>query len=296
MHGPLFEPLPMLAREQSAADLETLERLLGLAPGPQPSVMIVSAHPDDETIGAGAQIPRIERLLIVEVTDGSPARPVDAHNAGFATRHAYAAARRNELLAALHLGGIPSGRVLELGVVDQEASLELSGLTRVILRNIWDFQADAVLTHPYEGGHPDHDACAFAVQEACRLMARAHLTSPARIEMAGYHAWRGEPEVATIETGEFLPYPDCMEIVVALDPAARELKRRMFNCFQSQEGMLSHFHTDSERFRIAPEYDFTRPPHPGRLLYERFDWGMSGARWRELAREALRDLEPKPEP
>jgi len=45
-----------------------------------------------------------------------------------------------------------------------------------------------------------------------------------------------------------------------------------------------------ERFRAAPVYDFTQAPHPGKLFYENFDWGMTGERWRDLAAEALNEL------
>jgi len=31
-------------------------------------------------------------------------------------------------------------------------------------------------------------------------------------------------------------------------------------------------------------------PNSGDLLYERHDWGMTGARWQALVREALDDL------
>ena len=39
-------------------------------------VMIVVAHPDDETIGMGAQLCRFHDALLLEVTDGAP-RDVD---------------------------------------------------------------------------------------------------------------------------------------------------------------------------------------------------------------------------
>ena len=35
-----------------------------------------------------------------------------------------------------------------------------------------------------------------------------------------------------------------------------------------------------ERFRPTPGYDFSRPPHPGLLWYERLGWPLDGARWR----------------
>jgi len=283
----------MKLSEKSARDrnIRALEGLLGLITGSRPAAVVVAAHPDDETIGAGAHLHRFERLSIVEVTDGSPVRLAN----GFASRHAYAAARHRELLAALHTGGVPPERLVELGIVDQEASLDLSGLTRLILRQLWNLQPDAVLTHPYEGGHPDHDACAFAVQEACGIMERAHLNPPARIEMAGYHARSGEPGTG-MAAGVFLPAPGCYEAAILLDPERRALKRHMFACFRTQQAMLANFPTEVERFRTAPRYDFTLPPHPGELFYERFDWGISGRRWRELAGGALRELEPVAEP
>ena len=54
--------------------------------------------------------------------------------------------------------------------------------------------------------------------------------------------------------------------------------------------MLAPFPLDEERFRAAPLYDFTRPPHPGTLHYERHPWGMSGERFRALARAALEEM------
>ena len=36
-------------------------------------VMIIVAHPDDETIGMGAQLCRLHNSLLLQVTDGAPA-------------------------------------------------------------------------------------------------------------------------------------------------------------------------------------------------------------------------------
>ena len=57
--------------------------------------MIVVAHPDDETIGLGAQLGRFEDALLVHVTDGAPRDGDDARNYGFASVADYAAARRS---------------------------------------------------------------------------------------------------------------------------------------------------------------------------------------------------------
>ena len=57
-----------------------------------------------------------------------------------------------------------------------------------------------------------------------------------------------------------------------------------------QRAVLAPFPIGEEAFRTAPAYDFTRPPHPGRLHYENYPWGMDGARFRDLAAQALREL------
>jgi hypothetical protein len=65
----------------------------------------------------------------------------------------------------------------------------------------------------------------------------------------------------------------------------------MLGEFRTQVKPLEPFMlANCERFRIAPEYDFLHPPLAGRLFYENFDWGVDGAEWRELARQALCEL------
>src|SRR3954454_5236901 len=81
-------------------------------------VAMVVAHPDDEVIGAGAQLARFTNLALVHVTDGAPADVRDATRAGFASAQDYAAARREELEKALAVAGNEVARKLTLGAVD----------------------------------------------------------------------------------------------------------------------------------------------------------------------------------
>jgi LmbE family N-acetylglucosaminyl deacetylase len=179
-----------------------------------------------------------------------------------------------------------------MGLVDQEASLDMAGLARAVCALIVRLKPEAVLTHPYEGGHPDHDATAFAVHAGIALLRRssdrAGTPVPEILEMACYHGGGGQALVA----GTFLE-GDGDPVERKLSPEALALKRRMIDCFTTQERALGMFDVETERYRSAPRYDFTHPPHPGALLYDRFPWGMEGDRFGHLAREALVALELK---
>lgn len=239
-------------------------------------VAVVAAHPDDEVIGAGILMRRIKALTLVHVTNGAPGGGADAAANGFRELREYAAARRRELDEALAVGGIHA-RCIEVGCPDQEASLRIAWLARRLKEILG--ATDLVITHPYEGGHPDHDAAACAVWCACRMIGGE---GPGQVEMTSYH---NSP--TGIETGVFLGGAGEK---LEFSPQDRELKRGMLACFKTQAETLKYFGVDEERFRRAPVYDFSRPPHGGKLFYEQFDWGMRGDRFVELAGKALGEL------
>jgi len=269
-----------LLRELEAEGTGVLPRVLDAR-----RVALVVAHPDDESVGLGAQLPRLSGVRVVHVTDGAPANMADARAYGFDTREEYAAARRDELEAAMAVAGIPPMRVVGLGIADQEASFVMPGLARRLAELFDRGDVGAVLTHPYEGGHPDHDATCFAVHAAVALLRGQGLPAPDILEMASYHAG---PD-GRIRTGLFLPRPG-REVALLLDMDQQMLKRRLFDCHRTQRAMLEQFPLEVERVRPAPSYDFLAPPHPGRLFYEQFDWGVDGERWRGEAAASIAQL------
>ncbi len=230
-------------------------------------VVVVVAHPDDETLWAGALLGRLDDGLLIHLTDGAPADGVDAHRLGFASRDAYAAARAAELntaLAALSFRGARKG----YGLVDQAAVIALDTL---IERLTEDFAgAAAVVTHPYEGGHPDHDAAALAVRRA------ADRVGAAVVEFACYHKREGNRVF-----GAF--WPSSAERARLLSPVESAGIETALRAHASQSHVFADWRPSHERWRAAPIYDFTAPPPPDEALYDDYGWAMTTRRWREIA-------------
>jgi LmbE family N-acetylglucosaminyl deacetylase len=268
-----------------------LRRLEAREEGTGDGILIVVAHPDDEVIGVGGQLARLTGVRLLHVTDGAPRDLLDARAAGFDDWQGYAVARRQELLAALRLAGIEAAQADELGIRDQGASFRLVELAQALAAKIRCLRPELVMTLPYEGGHPDHDATALAVHAACALAQRHDGTAPALLEMTSYHMGAGGRVMS-----EFLPHPDAAVTTLPLGERERAFKRRLVACFSSQSRVLADFPVDVERFRPAPAYDFRRPPHEGLLHYEQFDWGVDAAGWKALAGEALAALEIEDQP
>jgi LmbE family N-acetylglucosaminyl deacetylase len=246
-------------------------------------VAIVVAHPDDEVIGVGSRLPRMGDVHVVYVTDGAPADLDRAGPLGFASREAYAAARADEALRGLALAGIRPERVRRLGFMDQRASLVMGDVTAAVLETLRELRPQVVITHPFENGHPDHDATALAVHLACRRLREMGGAVPLLIEFSSYHDPDG---TGTTAVHSFLP-ADVPTIEIPLGDGEQELKRRLFAAHASQGHVLEGFPTDRECYREAPAYDFLAEPHPWRPLYETFFDTMTRERWQGLAAETL---------
>jgi LmbE family N-acetylglucosaminyl deacetylase len=254
-------------------------------------VVVVAAHPDDETIGCGALLGEMSETRIVYLTDGVPRDQslVPDHFRGDA--EAYRTVRAGERRAALALVGLGDENVATLGATDQEATYALEELALRLLAIVEQTLPTVIVAHPYEGGHPDHDAAAFAARAVCSLQRRRRGWGTPLWEMTSYHGVGGR-----LVTGRFLDalgtrrQERCETFTWSLSDDQRSRKANMMRCFESQRQVLAPFGIETERFRPAPPYDFLRAPHDGELYYEHLGWHLTGARWRALAAKAQRNL------
>lgn len=250
--------------------------------------VVIAAHPDDEAIGASWLMNRAPELLVVHVTDGAPEDPRLRPEEHATSRTRYAEVRRAEAEAALRCLTVPRARATTLGVTDQRAAEHLTWIAAQLTELLLTLRPPLLITHCYEGGHPDHDATAFAVRAALACAKRWAGNAPRLYEMTSYHGAEGR-----FAAGVF-PTWTGPEFRVQLSAEAQRVKRAMFRAHASQAAVLSAFEVREERYRRGVPCDFTRPPHPGPLYYEQRGWGMAGTHFRELARAAQRELHLRP--
>ena len=214
------------------------------------STLVLVAHPDDETVGCGILLQRMANVSILLCTDGAPARDRPWYREVFYRRKHYGGKRLAEFRAALYIAGVKCVNET-LGIRDQTLYRSLEHAAVGIAQCIAKHRPEAILSHAFEAGHPDHDSCAFLAQWAGRRF------SLPVWEMPLYHK--------TSPTSP-LVYQQSLrssgtEVVVR--PTAEESRRKcaMLSMYRSQAAVIAKFDRTREVFRPQPPYDFTVSPN-----------------------------------
>lgn len=256
--------------------MPALEALLG-------RTLVLVAHPDDECITCGGLLQRVREPIVAYATNGAP--DDEYFWARHGSRQKYAAIREREAREALGKIGIVqieffapqanSPEEVPVELKDQQLFRNLPQAMALLEKTIRKHHPQALLTLAYEGGHPDHDSCSFL---GC--MAGTELGIPVW-EMPLYHRLHGQQffQQFVEEEGE----------TMVLEISGEELERKlqMIACYKSQFDALPSFDSRRERFRPQRKYDYSKPPHKGKVNYEVWQWKMTGP---EVAEEFSRYL------
>jgi LmbE family N-acetylglucosaminyl deacetylase len=200
--------------------LASLPRVSG--PGAGTHLLVVAAHPDDETLGAGGLIAaaarRGARVEVIVATNGDRSHPdspthTPADLVQIREAEARAAVAALAPAAELTLMGLPDG-----GLEDHEPDLAAHIAARLT--------AQTLLLTPWSADqHPDHEACARAGRAAIAEQPVPHWQYPI---WAWHWATPGNPDI-----------PWASMSAVDLDSRDEVAKAAAMSCYRSQHEPLS---------------------------------------------------------
>jgi len=205
-------------------------------------VLVLVAHPDDETIGCSALLQRASSALVVFAVDGAP--PHYGFEKKYGSLKRYSDIRFLE--ASLALRALPHcsfGRLARQNgahYVDQHLFEELPEALASLNQFVCRFSPDFIVTHTHEGGHIDHDACHFLAAH----IARAH--SLMLMEFPSY--WKAQDGRDIFQQFRSNRNND---VILKLSEHEIEVKRQMLASYRTQQALTPVFHLHTERFRPA---------------------------------------------
>jgi len=223
--------------------------------------LVVVAHPDDEAIGCGLLLQRLQHASIAFLTDGAPKDPYFWGK--FGSRTAYANLRAEETRAALQ--GLRHVKTHSFGARDQELVFHLDAALEWLRKMVVKERPESIVTHAYEGGHPDHDSCSFL----CSIIEREFDLPVWEMPMycrAGGKLMRQHRLHSASET-----------VTLSATKAEEQRKEQMLAAYETQDEFVRSFDMTAEKFYLQPQHDYSRPPHEGKLNYECWEWEIAGS-------------------
>jgi len=136
--------------------------------------------------------------------------------------------------------------------------LEMDKAREEIAAAIAQHNIDQIWAPAYEGGNADHDVT--------NALAASFMPQPGALEFAEYNFAGGKARAQ-----EF-PSLHGDEQILKLSLAAQQKKRMALAAYESEQKNLGYVGIARECWRPLAAYDYSRPPHEGKLWYARFRW------------------------
>ena len=224
------------------------------------NILLLIPHPDDEVVGCAAAIQRAvamgNNVFGMYLTHGCIAK----ETLWSWQRDDY------EKKLALRLGEARQAAEI-LGITPLSFSQEraarqlwpsLSGILEEVRVAIRKNRIDRLWVPAYEGGNPDHDGL-NALSSVLRLFCQVW-------EFAEYNYSGGKAHL-----NQF-PKENGTEQVLELAAEEKAIKKMAMKVYGSEKGNLSGLGVRQECFRPLAAYDYSQPPHEGKLWYARYQW------------------------
>ncbi|HOO55727.1 MAG TPA: PIG-L family deacetylase [bacterium] len=224
--------------------------------GGRSAVLYIFAHQDDE-IGIVAKMRQDVRsgreTHAMWLTDGAASSDGEV--------------REQESRDAMKFIGLDDGNLHFLRYPDNFSFKYVPEIYRDVLRITGEIKPAEITSIAYEGGNIDHDVTSLmAALVIKRIDPRiVHYEFPL---YSNYNS--------AYRMGKFIPYEGVETLYVKLDRELYGIKKDVFQWYPSQMQILNMLKAmmnkkslkKGEQYRVAPDYDYRRPPVEGVLGYE----------------------------
>jgi LmbE family N-acetylglucosaminyl deacetylase len=210
--------------------------------------LYVFAHEDDE-LDVGAKI-------VTDMRDGKEvycAWVTDGSRGGAA-----ADVREKESRAVMDFLHVPPDHLFFLGFPDQGAYTHLKEIIAALDKIAAGIKPTEIMSHAFEGGNIDHDSVSFVSSAIAKKYGIVHYEFP------DSNVYKGKTQIFV-----FLPDGKSPTLYTPLDDALYSRKMHLLKMYPSQQGSMSsyewsvdkkHLKKFGEPYRVAPDYDYTKPP------------------------------------
>lgn len=207
--------------------------------------VLLVAHPDDESIGAGILLQRLCHAYIVFCANGPSWWPPDWLNYGLP--HKRAQLRKQEAHHAIGITG-KNHDIQFLGYPDGSLVTHLQNAYRSLAHLLHAWQPEHVITHAFEGGHEDHDACSFITYQLSKVF--------------GFQVWEMPLYYRDASTGavirqSFAADDHAPQTITSISGHELAVKRAMLSAHKSQRKIIAPFDPSIEKFRRQPLHDYS---------------------------------------